>query len=63
MLRNLNVTEEAMMNDVYEAIDKVLKSGSYELIARLYGEMDELKYDVEEVFEPMFKERRKGLKA
>ena len=63
MLRDLNVTEEAMMNDLYEAIDKILNSGSYELIARLYGEMDNLKYDVEDVFEPMFKERRKGLKA
>ena len=71
MLRYLNVTEEAMMNDLYEAFDKILKSGSYELIAHLYGDMDDLKYEVEEVFEPMFKERRtttkqlinKGLKA
>lgn len=65
MLREFNNVENEMMNNFYEALDKILKSGSYELIAHLYGDMDYLKYEVENVFEPMFKERRKrkGLKA
>lgn len=62
MLRYLNETEKAMMNELYGAFNKILDSGSYELIAHLYDEMDEFKYEVGNVFEPMLKKRKEMTK-
>jgi hypothetical protein len=59
----LNETEKAMMDDLYEAFDRILESKSYDLIACLCGSIRKMRYEAENTFDEMFEERRKGNKA
>ena len=61
----LKETENTMMNEFYEAFDRILESGSYDLIAHLCGSIRKMRYEAENKFDEMFEEkrRREGLKA
>ena len=63
MVRELNNVENEMMNNFYEAFDKIIKSESYDLIAHLCGSIRKMRYEAENVFDEMYDERRKGNKA
>lgn len=58
-----NETEKAMFNDLFEAFDRILDSKSFDAIAHLCGVMRKMNYEAENVFDEMYDERRKGLKA